>query len=384
MEYSLSANIFDGSGGNRHASVEELKLLVDGDTDSAGITLSSGNIINIVCDLRNRFNISSIKYYYSGSGSVSISISETYGTWVAVPTTSFIGGVCSFSSGYFPQQVSITHNVPSGTSNIFEIEIYNEDQNILFGSGGTFDSYGIDTTGEHKTIVDIYNNTNTEKDICIFVDSVDDSVEDLIRLSLVESGPYVAKRAFGLCFPNNFSWDSGQHINTCTDTNGYLSLSSPSISGTYYSPVFYVGLYKDIRFYWNSYSASAGDIDYSGYVDGRNCLGLRYHFFPPSGTWHDGSLAETYDSYWSTTVGSLEFNPIPNDTIIELRNYSYMQFMLTVTGTPGNYPYVTRVGIEAPLTVSGVMGNSYKSIYVSTISGTASGKTTNLLCWYKE
>lgn len=384
MKYSLSANIFDGSGGTRVVSTGELRLLVDGDKDSAGITLSSGNIINIVCDLRNRYSLSSIKYYYSGSGSVSISISETYGAWISVPTSSFFGGVYSSFSGYCPQQISITHSVSSGSSSVFEVEVYNDDQNMLFGPGGEFDSYGIDTTGGQVAQVDIYNNTDTEKDVYVFIDTTGTQADELLCISLDGVGAFTAKRQFGINIPDIFHWNNGQHINTCTDGSGYLSLSPPNSSGTYYSPVFYVGLYRNIRFYWEGHSVSSSDIDYKAYSDGRDCLGLRYHYFPPSGSWYDGRLAEDYDSYWSISAGSLEFNPTPNDTIIELRNYSYLQFAVTITGTPGNYPYITKIGVEAPVTVSGVSAHSSKPIYVTSVSGTLSGKTTNLVCWYKE
>jgi hypothetical protein len=62
----------------------------------------------------------------------------------------------------------------------------------------------------------------------------------------------------------------------------------------------------------------------------------------------------------------------------------YIQFALTITGSIYDKPVVYKAGIEDAFIIPSVPGNGSSSFYVSTISGTSSGKSANLLCWCRE
>lgn len=384
MKYNMTGVIMNGGGGTRELVPEELESLVDGDTSSGIITLSSGNIINIVCDLGNRYSLHSIKYYYSGSGSITIAVSDSSNVWYNLETSTFSGGIQADTGVVLPNKVSITHSVLSGTSSVYEVEIHTNDSNILFGNYGTTESYGMDTSGEKVDVVRVYNNSNEGRDFYVFIDDTGSEADDVIRIGLTSSGSFCGIRQYGLFFPNDFSWDNGLHVGTWTDLSGYLSLSGSVTSGTYYSPVFNSSGHNNFRFFWDGYEPAGARIDYFGTEDGDRCLGVRSYQNPPTGAWVNGQLPEQEDPLWSTPSGSLSFYPAVNNSILRLPNNSYIQFVVTITGSISNKPQIIMAGIETPLVVPSVPAMGASEFYITAVSGTSSGKSTNLICWYRE
>lgn len=380
MKYSLTANVTNVFGSSLVLPDESLSALTDGNVSTSAITVSGGSAITILCDLRNRFNIDSIKYYHSGGGTVDMYISDSIDTWYTVTPVSESWGTSLdlLGSSYNPCWLKVVHSIDTGEVDIREIEIYNEDYNILFGPAGEFDSYGMDTSGSIIDVVDIYNQTTLTRDINVFIeDNKESEADDLIMVGLT-SGTLISKRETGVALPRDFQWDNGCHDGTKA-LGQYLVVSGTLVSGTYYSPVIDLSSHNNYRFFWNSVSVGERSVNY-GSGNSEDCFGVRRYNIPPSGSWANGSMAEDYDQYWSLSVGSLDFVPTPNDTILELRPWDYLQFAVTLTGTSSVY----LAGIESPLVVEDVLPKSSKEVYISSVSGTTSGKTAHILCWYTE
>jgi hypothetical protein len=382
MKYKLTSNITNTVGASTQLSERELESLTNGITDSGIITLSSGDEIIIVCDLLNRYNLNNIKYYYSGSGSVNIEVAESYGVWSSVSISTMTGGIKAGFGSYNPRWIKITHSVTTSAS-VYEVEVYNDDVNILFGYSGQFDSYGVDASGVVVQAIQVYNPTTVERDINIFMDNSDSVVADeLLTISTSSSGVFYTRYEKGINIPREIPWDNGQHTNTETTVSGHLTLSGTAVSGTYFSPVFDNSSYINNRFFWEHYTPSGSKIDYQQSVDSESCFGVRHFNIPPSGIWNSGELSDESDHYWSISTGVLEFDSVPNNTILELRDHNYIQFTVTLTGTLS--PYIYKAGIESAVTLSGVGPGSYKNVYAVLSSGTTSNQQTNLICWYKE
>ena len=380
MKYSLVGNITNVSGTSLNLSDDVLMSLTNGNVASTAITISGGDSFYVVCDLENRFSLSALKYYYSGDGTVSVDVAESQDFWHSMSTSDTEWGAeVDFSSFvYYPRWLRLLHTVSVGESDIKEISIYNEDGNILFGQNGSSSSYGLDSSGTYLESVAIYNYSSSVRDINVFIENTQDSTADSFLSYGTTTGTLYRKRERGISMPYNFSWSSGKHEGTEVSGTS-LVVSGTLASGTYYSPVMDVGMYSDYRFFWDGLEDGNKSIDYPG-IDSQSCFGVRRYNVPPSGTWVSGALAEDFDSRWSISDGILEFTPVPNDTILELRGWDYLQFSVTLTGTAAIYS----AGIEAPVVVQGIPSNSYKNIYISSISGTTSGKSTHLMCWYTE
>ena len=251
MKYSLSCRVSNSSGVTKNLNEEEMSSLTNGDTSYGDLFLLSGEKASIICDLNSRYSLSSFKYYYSGDGEVSMSVAESLETWNTVPHSSIVGGIQSPLSGYSPRWLKVSHEVTTGSGNMYEVVVYNDDSAILFGPSGSFSSYSLDASGTQSDSVAIFNSTASIRDINVFVgEGVETEADNLMSVGITSSGIFYSKREYGLHLPRNFSWDSGRHINTI-DSSGHLTLSGTSTSGTYYSPVFNADVYKNSRVFWD-------------------------------------------------------------------------------------------------------------------------------------
>lgn len=384
MKYSLTCNTSNSSGAVRTLTEDELSGLIDGVTTSGSLFLLSGEEATVVCDLNDRYNISYFKYYYSGDGDISMSVSESQDVWSSVTHSAISGGVQAELTNYSPRWLKVNHNVTTGSGNMYELQVYNNDSNILFGPEGLYSVYGMDSSGSSYDEVSVYNPTNVVRDINVFVgEGVDTVADNLISVGLTSSGTFYSKREFGLYLPRDFSWDSGNHAGTI-NSGGYLTLSGTVTSGTYYSPVFSVSGYPNSRVFWDYSLGDGGYIDYRDVLDGAPCIGMRKYNYAPTGSWANGGFPDDDDPIWSTSSGSLSFVPVTNNSILDLRNNFYVQFLLSISGTHPSPPHLSKLGIEGALSVSDIAPQSYVDVYVSSVSGTVGDKTANLICWYRE
>jgi len=382
MSYKLTSIITNTGAGTRELTIEELEALTDGGTGAVGASLDPYEVMEIQGDLNNRYSVGSLNYFHSGSGVVRIYVSESLGLWFEVTGIAESWGTSASFSDYSPRWVKINHEVGSGSVDAYEVEFHSASGDILFGNEGQYSSYGLDLTGAFVQPIQIFNNTLLERDMNVFMnDSNSSDLDSFLYIGLTTSGTFYRKHENGLCFPDDFSWDSGYHSGTVTTVSGHLTLSGTLTEGVYYSPVFSLSSIEDSRFYWE-YDTTVGHIDYESSVDSESCFGVRYSSTSPSGGWVDGSLAEDADYYWSTVSGVLEFKPINNHGILELREMGYLQFYVTLSGSPS--PYIYKAGIEKPLVISGISPQSYGRVYIASSLGALSGSQTNLISWYKE
>lgn len=382
MKFKISANIQNEIGATTELSEVQLENLTNGIVSSSGISLSGGDEIQIVCDLFNRYSLDTCKYYYSGDGSVIVEVAESYNLWSIVSSTAGSGFVEIPLSEYTPRWIRITHNI-SSSAEVYEVEIYNSDSNILFGFSGNFSSYGLDASGDTIQAVQVFNSTDCFQDINILIDDdLDEAGDDLLSVGLSSSGPFYSKHERGLCFPDDFEWDKGVHNETMTTVSGHLTVSGVSTSGTYYSPVFNIIGYNDCRFFWEQDYNQGSKVDYVSSVDSENCFGVRMYHLPPSGIWLNGEMPSESDLEWSLETGSLLFESVPNNTILEFRDRSYIQFTITLSGVVS--PHIYKAGVETPLTVSGIGSNQYKEVYLQMNTASTTGSQLGLICWYRE
>ena len=382
MQFNLDAVITNVSGTTTVLSKEQLESFIDGTTSSGVINLSSGDEISVVCDLYNRYNVDTVKYYYGGSGTVNIFFAESFGVWEDVGLENFSGGEKTVTTQLYPRWVKITHSTETSSS-IYEIEIINEDSNILFGDKGTFLSYGLDSTGETVQPVQVFNNTSTEHDFYVLIDSDEsETIDEYITVGTSSSGVFYSLHENGKYFPDYLDWNEGVHDGTYTTVSGHLTISGVLTEGTYFSPVFYVGDYENMRFFWECSDHQDSSLDYTTSIDSTECFGVRQYHLPPEDPWVDGELASVLDEHWSVVTGDLVFEPIANNSIFELRNRDYVQFSVTLSGSV--HPFIYKAGVEQPVVVSGISCNSYKNVYIKLKSSCTSGRQANLICWYKE
>lgn len=378
-EVKINSTVINNSGVSR-LTQEEISKLCDGDKITTAFSVSGVCSVVLEIDLGTRYILDRVVYYYSG-GSITIEASESEGLWYNLDLYYSYGYCYSAGLPYKPRWLRISHTCTTSALGR-EIEVYSGHNNVLFGSSGTFYSFGIDSSGTIVEEVPVYNNTADTKDLFLFIDS-DGYFSGSIKYSTSSSGIFYSLREVGLSLPNIFPFDYGRHINTVFDGTG-LTISGSSVSGTYYSPVLNVSDHENSRFYCTSYQPAGSKIDYffSGVQSG--CFGMRRFYIPPSGSWSSGRLSEDYDYYWSVPSGSLPFYPIKNDDFIDIVPGFYIQFAVTITGSTSDKPVVYSVGIEDPLTLCSVGGYSTASAYITTTSGMLSGGSANLLCFSKD
>jgi len=382
MSYKLTSIITNTGAGTRELTIEELEELTDGGTGAVVVSLDPYEVIEIQGDLNNRYYAGHLNYFHSGSGLVRIYVSESFGLWFEVTGVEESWGTYASFGSYNPRWVKINHEVEDVGVDVYEVECYSTTGDILFGDKGQYSSYGLDLTGAFVQPIQIFNNTLLERDMNVFMnDSNSSDLDSFLSIGMTISGTFYRKHENGLCFPDDFSWDNGYHSGTVTTVSGHLTLSGTLTEGDYYSPVFSLSSVEDSRFYWE-YDTTVGRIDYGSSVDSELCFGIRYSSIAPSGGWVDGNLAEDTDYYWSTVSGVLEFKPINNHGILELREMEYLQFYVTLSGSPS--PYVYKAGLERTLTVPGIAPLSYGEVYIASSLGALRGSQTNLIIWYKE
>lgn len=110
MQYSLTANITNSGTGTRQLTEVELRSLTDGTTASGIIDMAASETIRITGELSNRYNLSSLKYYHSAGGTVSVSVSESHGLWYDLPTVVEAWGTSVDLQTYYPRWVKIEHS----------------------------------------------------------------------------------------------------------------------------------------------------------------------------------------------------------------------------------------------------------------------------------
>lgn len=381
MQFNLTANITNVSGGSRSLTKAELESITNGVTASGSLSLVSGDSISIVCDLYNRYEIDYLECFFSGASSISCYFAESENSWGSCAGSSISGGMRFYpTSSVFPRWFKINQEA-SASVEICEVDIISKSDKLRFGFYGTDNSYGFDASGRTIQEVTIKNYSGYYQDISVFIGDSSSEAENTLMISTVSGGPFYPKRSCGCIIPDDFAWNNGFYSGLGLYGNS-LMLSGTGY-GSYYSPVFDISNRDLYRVFVDGSFPSGSKIDLLSATDSEGCFGVRCSNVAPSGSWISGQLAEDYDSIWSVPNGGIPFVQTPNNTITEFRNYDYIQFLLTVTGSITAVPIISRLGVETPITISGVAPWTPSSVFISAASGTSSGASASLFCLYR-
>lgn len=371
LSYTLTGNI-TGLLGTAPISGDSLSYLSDGNTTSGGLVVSPGESVELVFDLYNRYFVFDIYYYFTGPSTVLVYLEESHGVWAQVYPTVYSWGLYLRVENTQPKRVKFTHLATSVSSTIHELQVYNDGTLIGFD----FPIVALDSLGETIPVV-VNNNSGEYKDLNIFIGLGDGA--DSISVSSSVSGPFYERYSKGLIVPSVFDWMAGRHVGT-TVSGTWLTLSGVSVSGTYYSPVVDVYDYDNYRVFLDEYKPAGSFIGYLS-NNSEDCIGVRSYYLPPSG-WSSGQLASDSDYYWGIVGGVLNFSPAAKETIIADKINRYVQLCITITGAITNKPYISKMGFETPVVVSGIEPHGSANIYVHS-DGSTAGNTTSLITWYK-
>jgi hypothetical protein len=389
--YRLSPALLKNSGevGAIELPVDWISKLSDGNTSSDGIAVTTTGTISVDVDLFCRYDISEIRYYYSG-GNVSIHTSQEGQGWQEQPIVDKAGYlVTSGTGGFFvntPRFARIKHSVSTGTQYGYEIEVYNRDVSQGFGANGTDSSVVVDSNADSEVSpIQVYNKSGQTRNYhCFIEETTDNDYDDSVALSDSYSGSFYSRYEKGVDIPRDFSWSTGSFVDTAISGS---SIILSVVSGTgYYSPIFDIRNLNPVRMYWSWSGNSQTSVDNIDQVDDSLTIGLRSSGSVPIAPWSSGVLANPSDTKWNIVDGSLSFSPVSNNVILEpyIGQNGYVQIRVRLNSfVSGSSPEVSRVGFEEATTISGIPNMSYGTVYAKTnMSSYVVGESINLLTFF--
>jgi hypothetical protein len=376
--------------GSTVLSSVELSRLQDGNILSGGVSISPTSVVSLIVQLFNRYDLYNIQYYFSGSQNVSISISQNGDVWENKSVTYRTGyaetGNIS-SNVNFIKFIKIVHTI-STPSNIFEIRIINDDSGNGYWYDGSKEELDVDSSGDSEASeVQVFNRTQSSKNFYCLID-IDSSTDSgsTIKLSTSSSGLYYGRYETGIKSNRDFNFSSGEFLDSVV--SGTSVILDNSIEGYYYSPVLDVTSYYPLRVFWESDSDLNTSVDQISSVDGSDTISYRISNITPEIPWTTGNSPSATDPIWGTISGSLLYNNVPNNTILDINigQYSYLQLAVRLnTSVSGQTPILNNLGVEESLCIENISSNSYKSIYAkTTVSGYSVGDISNILTFYIE
>jgi len=392
--FSLTPFVVKNSGvvGATLLTEHQLSTLQDGNTTSSGAPIDSPSTVSVIAELQNRYEISEIRYWNSGVGSVTIESSQNADVWDSL-TSSYVSGYTLVSGSldsfqYWPKNIRVTHQVTTGSGEGYELQIKNKGSEQGYWFDGEQEALPVDSSIEAEpSEIPVFNKTSSPKNIYCFIDTQDTSSSySTLRLATSSGGPYYSVHETGVRFPRDYTFVSGQFSGTTTSGSNII-LATYSGTGYYYSPVLDLDVLGPVRLYWEYYDESGTSIDWNDtQTDSQSTAGVRLHHEPPSGGWVSGGSPDTTDSVWGTLSGTLEYAAVPNDSILEISvgqgRYFQTAFKLAST-VSGSSPRIQSFGVEEALVLSGV--SSYTSLFAKTeVMSYVVGDHSNVITFYYE
>jgi hypothetical protein len=374
-------------------SSSDLTKFVDGNTSASGVVISGS--VSIEIDLFRRYELSEIRYYYTGNSEVEIFVSKEGTSWESV-SYSDESGYASVSGTFsdtefssWPKALRINHTKNSGDVYGYEVQITGSDTGFTYPQEeGPSNIIDTDVSAESEvTPFLISNNSGASRDINCFLDTTSSSSYSGVALSTSSSGTFYIAHSRGLRMPRDYAWNLG----TFTDTvvSGSVVVTDPSSNtGYYYTPVFDIESFVASRIYFEYTNISGSYIDWDdSQLDSGYTIGVRLYNIVPEAPWVNGTMPSVTDSYWKTD-GSLDFVSISSDQIIgeKIGRAKYFQAAIKFT-TPilESSSELIAVGIEEALTSSGIQNGSSANMYIRTnIDSLSSGSGANILTFFLE
>lgn len=377
-----------GLGGYDLLSASELEKFVDGLTDTNAVTITSQ--ISLYIDLFSAYKISEIRYYRSGTSTITIEISQNGVSWDTVSYDSYAGYVSVvdvFSEedyNTWPRYIRINHAKVSADVYGYEVVIISKDfENIGYLSLSSEETVETDNSVPSEiTELAIYNKSSSISDIYCLLEPEGDYDPTGVALSTTSSGYYNRIYEKGLKFPRDASWSSGLSFGLVESGTG-LATETASGTGYYYSPVFDISSLLPVRLYFEYSNISGSTLDWNNSQDDSGpTVGVRLYNDVPDAPWESGTLPSEEDSLWGTQ-GSLSFVPSINNAVFggTIGRGKYFQVAVKfITPVLGYSSILTSVGLEESTVLSGVGVNSYSNLYIKTnISGSSQSSSVNLL-----
>jgi len=242
MQYNLIRNSYFRSlttsgTGNVSLTWPQLESLMDQNTISSGVTLTTSGILYLETDLSQRIKVDGVRLYASDlSKSSNINFyyknteSDSYTLLTTQSGTSYYYTTITTPSA--PQFMRVT---VSGISvELYEFLIYNDDYIVAFGEDGqtyaeSLDNAPIGEEGDSQAIA-IYNNDTSAIPATGYtaIDYTGTDADNYIKISASENGTYRGIEDGVMVEDNylssNYIWDMGDYVDNTTVENNKLIL----------------------------------------------------------------------------------------------------------------------------------------------------------------
>lgn len=367
----------------------DLQLLVDGVTSGTSIAVAAESLA-VTCVFGARYSLSELVYYRDAATTETVTFFGKQGdqgyTWEEILDTQVSSDKITIDFtqviGHF-EQIKIVHTVTTGTSQVYEVELWADGTQVLFGSLGQETVFSVDA-GTDTLLpepIKVYNPASVLADFYCVVDHNTSNPEGT-TLGLGPSGPFYGVYSTGISVPSQFSWASGV-LSNVTESAGTLTLTSGTY-GYYITPVIDLDTVEGRRLFWQATVTGTASIDDLSRDDSVPTIGVRFSDSPPTDVgWVSGELS--IDSIWSVVSGTLPFVPYDNDHILRTSYLRYFQAKVDLLAvTDGDTPILEKVGVEQghKLTIG---PQAYQSIYAqSNYSNHVVGRTSGVLVWSPE
>jgi hypothetical protein len=346
--------------GTIEVSEEDLNLLA-ADPHVGSITITGSYSVSLLADFNNRMYINEFEVYTTASKNfIAVYGATSSGVLTQLTTQTCTSGVKVIPEDYYTYiRLDI---FPNSNVLLYGISEDLTNSDIKFGIYGNETSYGIDRLFSEPQEIKIKNDSSNILDFYVFLNG--DSEHSSVELSAESSGVFYSLYEKGLSIPNSFSWYSGEFINTVISGSS-LVLSGSNTVGYYVSPVFTIENFSVIRPFFEI--TGDGYLDFPEISEGYRNIGVKFSNNAPTVSWSNGNLPDPADPEWSFDSGSLSFIPYSSDQPLTARyndSSLYVQFYFALYSyIPGTTPFVSKIGVEYPTTVSGILPASTGSVF---------------------
>lgn len=237
--------------GNKLLSWTELSKLMDNNTTSSGVLITSGDVLYLETDLSNRIMVDSVRLYASDLTKLSNinfyyknSLNDSYTLCTKNVSDYYYITVPSF---FAPQYVLVT--ISGIDIELYEHSILSDDYIVGFGDDGNDTQVVLRDTPvgqtSDPTAVEIFNNGAVDSlpvNAYICVDYTGEAADKYLKISSSVDGTYYGIEDGGLIEDNRedsiIRFSMGVHDNTTTNLNTIVIDDKTLTSGTWTTPVF--------------------------------------------------------------------------------------------------------------------------------------------------
>lgn len=350
VDLSKYSRVYVESPVYKQLTEAELAKLVDGNTTSSGIVVTAPEKLSLICDLYARYNLSELKYYRLAASAETVEFFGRQGVgdiWASLPYSisgqTLAVSLSGSSSKY--RQLKVLHQVNSGSSTAYELEVGSDDTQVGFGENNDIVDLSLDfgTSTLSAHYLPVLNRNDIDHRFYCFLDP-NAAKSNLVSVSTSVSGTYYGLYSDSISLPTNYPFSSGSFQTTQVNSNHVVLISGTS--GIYYSPVLDISTAVGKRFFWEATVSGTNEIDLQASVDSLSTVGIRLsHRAPTDFGWASGTLSN--DSNWSVASGVLQFIPYTNNQIPEPETGRYVQFKVQLASPAnGQTPRLVKLGIE--------------------------------------